>query len=243
MNQSKIAIFAGAAVVVAGALVFTIKMNTPSTNDGQGAIGARTPVAPIIAANPGVVTGEINPFTHVVSIPATVDVSTIRFEKAKTVELASKTQTTTNAQDCGERQFREPDGSGCQSVKVLEKVKAVEASYSYVGPELTSGEALPGRSTFSVYFRPEEVGVDGPVEKLKRDQAAALFQISTSRPMVEQKMVDKQNSRFCAGSYIDGIWVQTDKQCHDQVQYISQTVPSANWTVQVDLRHPAMASR
>jgi len=235
MNKTKIAIFAGAAIVVAAALVFTINTNrSTSTTEGRGAIGVPTPSP---------VTTEINPFTHTASIPATVDPSTIRFEQLKAVELASKTKTTTDAQDCKERQFRDPDGTNCQSITVLERVKAVEAVYSYVGPELATGESIPGRQTFWVYFRPEEVGADGPVGKLKRDQAAALFQVNTFRPMVEQKVVDKQNSRYCEGNYVDGNWVQKDANCHDQVQYISQTVPSENWAVQVDVRHPTVATR
>ena len=72
--------------------------------------------------------------------------------------------------------------------------------YTFNGPVIATGETVPGRQTFSVYFRPEEVGADGPVEKLKRDQAASFFQVSTSRPMVEQKVIDKQHSHFCEGS-------------------------------------------
>jgi hypothetical protein len=69
---------------------------------------------------------ELSPFTHVASIPAIVDPSTIRFEKLKTVELASKTKTATDAQGCKERQFRDPDGSNCQTTTVVERVKAIE---------------------------------------------------------------------------------------------------------------------
>ena len=233
MNKTKITIFAGVVIVIAAALVFTMRNNSTSTKDGQGTIGLRPTVAP------GGVVGEINPITNLASIPASVDPSTIRFEKLKTVELASKTKTTSNDPGCKDKQFRDPDGSGCQAVAVLEKVKAVEASYSYVGPEISTGEAIPGRQTFSVYFRPEEMGTDGPADKLKRDEAAALFEVHTFRPMVEQKVVDKQNSRFCEGKYVDGNFVKNDSNCQDQLQVVSQTAPSANWTVEVDLRHPA----
>ena len=184
---------------------------------------------------------QLNPFTHVASIPAIVDPSTIRFEKLRTVELASKTKTTTDP-DCKNRQFRDPDGTNCQSTTVEERVKAVEATYSYNGAVISAGESIPGRDTFSVYFRPEEVGADGPVEKLKRDQAASFFQVSTSRAMVEQKVIDKQHSQFCEGNYVDGNWVHKDPKCQDQVQYMSQTVPSPYLTVQVELRHPAVAT-
>lgn len=120
----------------------------------------------------------------------------------------------------------------------MERVKAVEATYSFNGVVLASDEKSgPARGTFAVYFRPEEVsvGVDGPVEKLKRDQAASLFHVSTYRATVEQQVIDKQNSHFCEGDYIAGNWVRKDPNCQDQVQYISQTVPSPYLTVQVDL--------
>jgi hypothetical protein len=231
MTTTKIALFVGAAVVVAGGLILAIRMNpTTSTNDGHGTIAAPVKQAGQL--------DQLNPFTHVASIPASVDPSTIRFEKLRTVELASKTKTMTEA-DCKDRQFRDPDGTNCQGVKVEERVKAIEALYSFNATTIAAGESIPGRDTFSVYFRPEEVGADGPVEKLKRDQAASYFQVSTFRSMVEQKVIDKQNSHFCEGNYVDGNWMHKDPKCQDQVQYMNQTVPSAYLTVQVDLRHPA----
>jgi hypothetical protein len=235
MTAAKIGLFAGAAVVIAGGLVLALRMNpSTSSKDGHGTIAA-----PVKQAG-GL--DELNPFTHVASIPAIVDPSTIRFEKLRMVELAAKTKTTTDAQDCKDKQFRDPDGTNCQTTTVLERVKALEATYSFNGPVIGAGESTPGRDTFSVYFRPEEVGVDGPVGKLKRDQAASFFQISTFRPMVEQKVIDKQHSTFCEGNYVDGNWVRKDSKCQDQVQYINQTVPSPYLTVQVDLRHASMAS-
>jgi hypothetical protein len=236
MTSTKIALLAGAVVVVAGGLILALRMNPTSTNDGRGTIGAP---APAEAAKQAGQLDQLNPFTHVASIPAIVDPSTIRFEKLRTVDLASKTKTTTDPQKCKDQQFREPDGSNCQTTTVEERVKAIEAIYSFNGPVISAGESIPGRETFSVYFRPEEVGVDGPVEKLKRDQAASFFQISSYRPMVEQKVVDKQHSHYCEGNYVDGNWVRKDPKCQDQVLYINQTVPSSNLTVQVDLLHPA----
>jgi hypothetical protein len=231
MTTTKIAIFAGAAVVVAGGLIWAIKMSpSTSTNDGHGAIGAS------VAAR-----DQVNPFTHLASIPASVDPSTIRFEKLRTVELASKTTTTTDP-NCKDRQFRDPDGTNCQTTTVVERAKAVEATYSYNGTVISAGESVPGRDTFSVYFRPAEVGADGPVEKLKRDQAASFFQVTTSRATVDQKVIDIPHSQFCEGSYVDGNWVRKDPKCQDQVQYTNQTTPSPYLTVQVELRRPAVAS-
>lgn len=236
MKTTKIALFAGAAVVVAGGLVLAIRMNpSTSTKDGAGAMGA-----PVKTSN--VKQGEVNPFTHEASIPVGVDPSSIRFEKLKSVELASKTKTTTDPDRCKELQFRDPDGSNCQTTAVLERVKAIEATYSYNSLELGSGETVPGRTTFSVYFRPEEVAADGPVEKLRRDDAASMFQVSTYRPMVEQKVIDKEHSHYCAGKYMDGVWVRTDSKCQDEVQFVTQTLPSPYLAVQVDLRQqPASA--
>lgn len=231
MTTAKIAVFAGAAVVVAGGLVWALRMN-PSIKDGHGTIGAAGQL------------DQLNPFIHQASIPAIVDPSTIRFEKLRMVELASKTKTVTDVQNCKDQQFRDPGGTNfCQTTTVLERVKALEATYSFNGPVIGSGESIPGRDTFSVYFRPEEVGVDGPVAKLKRDQAASFFQVSTFRPMVEQKVIDKQHSQFCEGNYVDGNWVRKDAKCQDQVQYTNQTVPSPYLTVQVDLRHSTIASK
>src|SRR5579872_3280730 len=195
MSTKKIALFAAAAVVIAGVVVFVIRMNpSTSTKDVQGAIGVPTNKAALT---------ELNPFTNVASIPASVDPATIRFEKLRMVDLASKTKTTVDAQRCKELQFRDPDGSNCQTTTVEERVKALEAMYSYSAVALSAGESVPGRDTFSVYFKLEEVSIDGPVNKLKRDQAAAMFQLSTYRPMVEQKVVDKQHSHFCDGNYYD----------------------------------------
>lgn len=235
MNKTKITLFAGAAVVVAGGLVLAIRMNTPaSTQDVRGAIG--------VIASPS---RELDPFTHVASIPATVDPSTIRFEKLKMVDLASKTQTVKDTQDCKDRQFRDPDGSGCEAVKVLERVKAVEADYSFIGPQISSGEGqiAPSRETFAVYFRPEELSVNGPVEKLNREQGGSLFEVSTSRLMVPEKVIDQQNSHFCQGNYVDGSWVQSDPKCQENVQYTTRTAPSEYWAVVVNVRHPMVASR
>src|SRR5580698_8797644 len=147
MTSTKIALLAGAVVVVAGGLILALRMNPTSTNDGRGTIGAP---APAEAAKQAGQLDQVNPFTHVASIPAIVDPSTIRFEKLRTVELASKTKTTNDSQDCKDRQFRDPDGTNCQKVVVEERVKALEATYSFSGPVLAAGETAPGRDTFSV---------------------------------------------------------------------------------------------
>lgn len=229
MNNTKVILFAGVAIVVALGLVFAIRTNTStSTDQVQGTIVKHTADG-----------AEINPFTNVASIPATVNPSTIRFEKLRMVELASKTKTN-DVQNCKDRQSRDGDMT-CQTVTVVERVKAIEARYSYNGPVLSTGEAVPGRDEFSVYFRPEELAAAGPVEKLNREQAGSLFEVSTSRSMVDEKAIDKAQSRFCEGNYVDGSWTKKDRNCQDQVQYKTVTVPSPNLLVQVDIRHAASA--
>jgi hypothetical protein len=221
-----ILLFAGGAVVATVVAYAIHASSSTSTNDVQGTIAKRTSQ-----------TNEINPFTNVASIPSTVDPASIRFEKLRNVELASKTKTTTDPNGCKDRQFRESDMT-CQTVQVIEKVKAVEARYSYSGPELSTGEASPGRDTSSVYFRPEQLAAVGQIDKLNREQAESLFDLSTSRPMVDEKVIDKAHSRFCDGNYVDGNWVRKDANCKDEVVYVTQTVPSPNLQVEVDTRRP-----
>ena len=139
MTATKIALLAGAAVVVAGGLALVIKNSSTSSNEGHGTIAAPAPVATVQG-------GPLNPFTHVASIPASVDPSTIRFEKLKSVELASRTSTSMDP-NCKDKQFREPDGSNCEQVKVEEKVKAIEALYSYNGTVMSAGESVPAGTT------------------------------------------------------------------------------------------------
>jgi hypothetical protein len=239
MSKTKITLFAAAAIIIAEGLVIATKMSTPaSTQEGRGTIGA-TPAQPSLER-------ALDPFTHVAYIPATVDPKTIHLKRLKTVDLASKTQTITNPQDCKDRSFRDPDGKNCEAVKVLERVKAVEAEYSYLSPEYSTseGEVIPAnRQTFSVYLHPEELPVSGPVEKLNREQAESLFQVSASRPIVQEKVVDNQRSHFCEGNYVDGNWIQQDPKCQPQVEYTTRTVPSESWAVTVDVAHPALAKR
>jgi hypothetical protein len=139
------------AVVVAGGLVLAIRTTSTSTKDGRGTIGA-----PVAVAKQAGQLDQVSPFNHAASIPAIVDPSAIRFEKLRTVQLVSKTKTTTDSQKCKDLQFRDPDGSNCQTTTVEERVKAIEATYSYSGPVVSAGESIPGRDTFSVYFRPKK---------------------------------------------------------------------------------------
>src|SRR5579871_1102757 len=127
MTTTKIVLFVGAAVVVAGGLVLALRMNPTSSNDGHGTIGA-----PVAGVTPSGQIDQATPFSRIASIPAVVDPSTIRFEKLRSVELASKTKTT-DSPDCKDQQFRDPDGRNCQKVTVEARVKALVATYSFAG--------------------------------------------------------------------------------------------------------------
>ena len=73
---------------------------------------------------------ESEPFTHSVYILVYADPSTIKFEKAKLVEV------------------RTPAGT---------RVSACEVTYSYTGPALASDEHGDPHFTFKVYFKPDEL--------------------------------------------------------------------------------------
>ena len=244
MTRNKVLLIAGAAVILAGAAVLVVRNNpSTSTSDGRGTIGAPSPgVAVVQPQKSAVQVDDTSPFTHVALIPATVDPSTIRFERIKMVEVSSVMKTTTD-KDCvnNAQKYIHPDGSNCQSSTPVARVKAIQATYSFDGPAL-AGDDSQSRSMFAVYFRPEELPVDGPVDKLKRDRAAALFDVSTSRPVVQAKGIDTQNSHYCAGNYVDGAWTQSDPKCHDDLKYVTKAVPAADWTVDIEVRHPVMAA-
>jgi hypothetical protein len=103
---------------------------------------------------------------------------------------------------------------------------------------LASDEYGNRRSTFSVYFRPEELSAEELAALVgrgaRRTDAAGLFKLSTSRIVEERLVIDEANSTLCEGEYRDGSWVHTQPQCEDRVNFKKVTVPSAYFSVQVD---------
>ena len=66
------------------------------------------------AANSGqdlVSVKDLDPFIHVVRIPADSDLSSIRFEQVKLVKLPAKLRIAQNTRYCEELAFRDPGGS------------------------------------------------------------------------------------------------------------------------------------
>jgi hypothetical protein len=103
---------------------------------------------------------------------------------------------------------------------------------------LASDEYGNRRSTFSVYFRPEELSAEELAALVRRSaprtDAAGLFKLSTSRIVEERFVIDEGNSTLCEGEYRDGSWVHTQPQCEDHVNFKKVTVPSDYFSVEVD---------
>ena len=98
---------------------------------------------------------DLNPFTHVVRIPAGADLSSIRFEQAKQVEVPTGLRSVENARYCEELAFRGPGASlYCPYVAFEDATPAYEITYSYHGPAIASDEF--GGTHFTAYFRPED---------------------------------------------------------------------------------------
>jgi hypothetical protein len=192
-----------------------------------------------------VVVKDLEPFTHVVVIPAGSDLESIRLQGVKTVTIPTRARSTTEARYCEQAALREPGGSMyCPFVEPEGFTRAYRVTYSYEGPPLGSDEYGDRHFTFSVYFRPEELG---PAEqealsrrKGGRAEAAELFTLTTSRESETRRVIDENHSTFCEGTYLDGAWAQTNPTCKDNVKFKTITAPSDYITVRVD---PAPQSR
>jgi hypothetical protein len=181
---------------------------------------------------------DLHPFTHVVSIPATSDPATIRFEGVKRTRVFTKVRSTENPAYCEDLQFRDPGGSmSCPYTKGESPAAAYRVTYSYHGLPLTSDEYGSRYFTFQVDFRPEELPPTlqrANSGKMKRGELATYFNLTTSRPPVRTAVINQAESRFCDGNYVDGSWVQTDPNCRDKVSSKVVNAPSEYITVQVD---------
>jgi hypothetical protein len=181
---------------------------------------------------------DLHPFTHTVSIPASSDTETIRFEKVKLTKVFTKVRSTTNPGYCDELQFRDPGGSMyCAFTQKESPLPAYEVTYSYRGQPLTSDEYGNRYFTFQVYFQPEELppalrkAISG---KVNRAELATYFNMATSRPLVRVAETNEATSTFCPGTYVDGAWVQNSASCVDDVRSKIVTRRSESITVRVD---------
>lgn len=205
-------------------------------------------LASAAASAPAVTVSDLQPFSHAALIPAGADTSSIRLERVKLVKVPTRIRFVNRGSDCEQQQsFRDPGGSAfCPSVHVDATAQAYELSYSYTGQPMTSDEYGSRNFTFSVYFRPEELSAEARQEVGKRKNTAALaeiFGVNASRPPHQRTVIDESNSRFCEGSYLDGSWVQTDRDCQDRTRVKTVTAPADYITVRVSSQLLERANR
>jgi hypothetical protein len=180
-----------------------------------------------------------NPFTHLASIPATSDPSTIRFERVKATRVFTEVKSTTDARYCDELRFRDPGGSMyCPYTQKESPEAAYEVTYSYTGEPLASDEYGNRYFRFQVRFRPEELppALRSAISagRMKQPELATFFKVTASRLPVRRAVIDDAHSSFCNGNYMDGNWIQSDPHCQDQVGFKTVTMPSACITVRVE---------
>jgi hypothetical protein len=202
---------------------------------GASDAGSKTKAAdaPTSAVVPGGVvaaTTDLRPFTHTAYIPASADLSSIRFESVKAVKVATTRTVSTDKSYC-DAGFSEPGGSlYCPSVRDGSSVPAFQVTYSFNGPPMSADEYGGTRFTFSVNMRPEELSpaVRQAISerKMSRQAGAKAFELSTSRGFVPRLVIDDANSVFCAGKYTDGAWGRNQTNCQDKVTYKTVAVPS-----------------
>ncbi len=180
-----------------------------------------------------------DPFTHVVSIPATFDPSTITFEKVKATRVFTKVRSTTEARYCDELRFRDPGGSMyCPYTRNESPEAAYEVTYSYTGEPLASDEYGGRYFQFQVYFRPEELppALRSAISagKGKQPELATYFKMTASRLPVRGAVIDDAHPSFCNGNYMDGNWIQSDPHCQDQVSLKTVTMLSEYITLRIE---------
>lgn len=181
----------------------------------------------------------LQPFTHVARIPADSDTGSIRFQKAKMVQIPTTIAYTTNPEYCKDIAFRDPGGSMyCSSARTGTPATAYELTFSVVGPPLASDEYGNRNFTFEVYFRPDELAPDVRQAisngKRSRSDVAGSFKVSTSWEPMRKIVVDEAKSHFCAGNLLDGSWTTSDANCKEQVHYKALDARSDYITVRID---------
>lgn len=183
---------------------------------------------------------DLRPFTRLAYIPAGSELTTIRFEKAKTVEVPTQVTYTTDTNYCAELAFlRDPGGSmECPRRRAGSLTTAYEITYSYRGQELASDEYGFGYSLFQVYFRPGELvsTLRSALanKKLSRAEKASYFKVTASREHVRQVVIDEGKSTLCDTVLMDGVWTPASPNCQDRINYKVITTPSDYIAVRVD---------
>ena len=183
-------------------------------------------------------------FTHLASIPANADLSTIRFEKARLVMVPTTVRKTSDAGYCAETAARDNGGSAfCPSMVAEASTEAYAITYSYNAPKADWDDTPQTRSTFRVLYRPDELSPAIQralaAHRPNRAEIADYFALKTSREMIARRVVDESRSSFCNGSFVEGSWTRANSKCADAIAWKTVATPSSFITVRVD---PAEAS-
>ena len=191
---------------------------------------------------------DLDPFTHVALIPAESDLTSIRFQSVKLVRIPTKSRSITADSYCQQQAFREPGGSlYCPQTQLEMKVPAYQVTYSYAARPMMSDEYAGTSFTLSVYYRPEELSsvMRQAISQGKgRDSdVAAFFDAKTSRMSEQRTAIDLQNSTFCGGNLIDGIWSRVQSRCTDEIKYKAVTVAANSVAVRIDPSSPKLSLR
>jgi hypothetical protein len=180
---------------------------------------------------------DLQPFTHSATIPVGGDVSSIRMESIKPVKVATSRRSVSKYRYC-DQPASDPGGSiDCRRITDESYVPAYQVTYSYRGEPMASDEYGNNYFTFSVYFRPDEIGPDLrrilSLGKVNGAAAAEFFQLTTWRDSIQQVAIDEASSTICDGNYVDGNWVHTGSKCEDEIAYTTVEIPSPYITVKV----------
>jgi hypothetical protein len=183
---------------------------------------------------------NLQPFTHIAYIPVGADLSSIRVEGVKAVKVATERRSVTNLHYCEQSYAAEPGGSMyCPKASNESYVPAYQVTYSYRGQPLASDEYGNSYFTFSIYFRPDELRPELrralSSGKISRSAASEFFPLTISKDWIPQVVVDQENSIFCDGYYLDGIWTHASPNCEESSAYKTVMSASPYVTVKVEL--------
>jgi hypothetical protein len=182
---------------------------------------------------------------NIAYVPIGTDLSSIRFETAKVLKVATTKTSMADRAYC--ESVREPGGSMFCSAAQPEAAPAYRVTYSFQAPPMPSDETGGTRYTFSVYFRPEQLSPAIreaiAAHTFKQSEAESYFALKTYRSETAGAVVDESNSTFCELKDSDGLWMQKDPKCHNHVTYKTVTAPAKYITVQVGLLEQSMATR
>ncbi len=63
----------------------------------------------------------------------------------------------------------------------------------------------------------------------------AFLTIATYKGSGQRVVIDEENSVFCTGNYVDGVWIHSDSKCEDKVAYKTVDMPSKYIAVKVGI--------